>query len=228
MTRSAVCLLAAAAALLLPLTGARAELSLSQLIVELQAGKHDRQDVEVANNGPDPAYVDIEPREILDPGTPSEAPRRDPDPEKLGLLVSPTRLILQPGQKRLVRVATLDPAAQRERVYRVTVKPVVGRISSAQSGLKVLLGWDMLVLVRPTTVTVAVRAVRAGNSMTFHNDGNVSIVLTDGQQCAAAGHCTLLADKRLYAGTSWTEQVNGSAPVDYSVESVGKSDRRRF
>lgn len=228
MTRSAVCLLAAAAALLLPLTGARAELSLSQLIVELQAGKHDRQDVEVANNGPDPAYVDIEPREILDPGTPSEAPRQDPDPEKLGLLVSPTRLILQPGQKRLVRVATLDPAAQRERVYRVTVKPVVGRISSAQSGLKVLLGWDMLVLVRPTTVTVAVRAVRAGNSMTFHNDGNVSIVLTDGQQCAAAGHCTPLADKRLYAGTSWTEQVDGSAPVDYSVESVGKSDRRRF
>jgi P pilus assembly chaperone PapD len=218
----------AAVALGLPVAAAQSALQLSHLIVELQPGKHDRQDVEVANDGPEDAYVEIDPREIVDPGKPSESARQDADPQKLGLLVSPARLILQAGQRRLIRIATLDPTAQRERVYRVTVKPVVGKLTATQSGLKVLLGWDMLVLVRPTTPNVAVSATRNGNSITFYNDGNESIVLTDGRQCASPGQCIALADKRLYVGASWTEQLKGSAPVEYTVESADRSDRKRF
>lgn len=228
MMRTVVRLIAVAVAFVFPLGAAQGALSLSQLIVELQPGKQDRQDVEVSNDGAEPAYVEVDPREIVSAGTPSEAPRQDPDPQKLGLLVSPTRMILQPGQRRLIRIATLDTIGQRERVYRVTVKPVVGKLSSAQSGLKVLLGWDMLVLVRPTVPNIAVTATRSGNALTFHNDGNASVVLTDGQQCATPGQCTPLPDKRLYAGASWTEAVKGSTPVEYTVESVGRSDRRRF
>ena len=55
-------------AVLVPMTGASADLSLSQLVVELQAGKHASQDVEVANSGPDPAYVEVDPREIVAAG----------------------------------------------------------------------------------------------------------------------------------------------------------------
>src|SRR5689334_15373821 len=93
---------AAVSALLLP-TAARADLVLSELIVELQPGKLMRDDVEVWNNSPERSYVSVEPREIINPSLSSQSARQDPDPEKLGLLVEPARMILEPGQRRLVR-----------------------------------------------------------------------------------------------------------------------------
>ena len=215
-------------ALALPLAAADAQLALSQLVVDLQPGKHGRQDVEVANSGSGTAYVEVEPREMVAPGTASEAARSDPDPENLGLLVSPTRLILEPGQRRLIRFATLSAASDRERVYRVTVKPVVGKLSTEQSGLKVLVGYDLLVLVRPTVPNPSLSATRSGNSLTIRNDGNVSVELSEGKQCDSANRCTAIPDKRLYAGASWTQQLRGTGPVDYEVESPGKSEHRRF
>lgn len=221
-------LLAFLLAVLVPMSGASAELSLSQLVVELQAGKHASQDVEVANSGPDPAYVEVDPREIVGAGTPSEAARADPDPQKLGLLVSPTRLILQPGQRRLIRFAALAPTADSERVYRVTVKPVVGKLSSVQSGLKLLVGYDVLVLVRPTVPNVSLIASRSGDQLTIRNEGNVSVELSEGKQCTDPGHCTDLPSKRLYAGASWSQSLKGDGPVDYLVESAARADHRRF
>ena len=43
-------------------TPARADLVLSDLIVELQLGKQVRRDVEVWNNSPERAFVSIDPR----------------------------------------------------------------------------------------------------------------------------------------------------------------------
>lgn len=219
---------AGVAVLLLPLSPLAAQLQVSPLIVELQPVKHDRQDVDVANTGTERAFVEIDPREILNPGSPSEAGHEDPDPEKLGLLVSPERLVLEPGQHRLVRIATLPAVADRERVYRVTVKPVVGKLSSAQTGLKVLVGYDMLVLVRPTVPMPVLVGTRAGTALTIRNDGNVSVELSDGEQCTSAAQCTPLPPKRLYAGASWTQQLKGAGAVDYEVDSPGKSQRMHF
>ncbi len=140
-------------ALLMPFGAAHAQIALSDLVVELHPGKDSRQDVEVANNGSDRAFVAIEPAEIVNPGTSAETRRSDPDPEKLGLLVSPSRMILEAGQRKLIRFADIEPASDRERVYRVTVKPVVGEIAKEQSGLKLLIGYDVLVLARPRSRT---------------------------------------------------------------------------
>ena len=126
-------------ALLLP-AAAHAELVLSELIVELQPGKHIRDDLEVWNNAPDRAFVAVEPREIINPSLKSQSDRRDPDPEKLGLLVSPSRMILEPGERRLLRIASLAPSTDQEHVYRVTVKPVVGGVDAKDIGLKLLVG----------------------------------------------------------------------------------------
>lgn len=214
--------------LALPVSPLDAQLQVSPLIVELQPGKHDRQDVDVGNAGTGRVFVEVDPREILNPGSTPESARADPDPEKLGLLVSPARLVLEPGQHRLIRIATLPALADRERVYRVTVKPVVGKLTAAQSGLKVLVGYDMLVLVRPTVPNPVVSGTRSGDALTIRNDGNVSVELNDGRQCAAANDCTPLPPKRLYAGESWTQQLKGSAPADYEVDSPGKSQRMQF
>ncbi len=215
-------------AFVLPLSPLAAQIQVSPLIVELQPGKHDRQDVDIANIGTERAFVEVDPREILNPGSAPESARTDPDPEKLGLLVSPARLDLEAGQHRLIRIATLPAVADRERVYRVTVKPVVGKLSSAQSGLKVLVGYDMLILVRPTVPNPVVSGTRVGNALTIRNDGNVSVELNDGRQCASAAQCKPLPAKRLYAGQSWTQQLQGTAPADYEVDSPGKSQRMQF
>jgi P pilus assembly chaperone PapD len=222
--------IAAAAALLsLVPASAQARILLSDLIVELQPGKQLKDDIEVWNDSPDRAYVAVEPREILKPGTPAESVRKDPDPESLGLLVTPTRMVLEPGQRKLIRLATLVPPSGEERIYRVTVKPVVGELQSEDSGLKILVGYDVLVLVRPATNAPALSGVRSGRTLKFTNSGNVSVELVDGRQCdASRAHCVDLPGKRLYAGANWSEQLNSDLPVEYTVKGPGSVDRRTF
>jgi P pilus assembly chaperone PapD len=222
-------LAAATMAALLAAAPVHAELVLSELIVELHPGTHAREDVEVWNDSPDRAFVAVQPRQILDPALPSQSAREDPDPEKLGILVSPARMILEPGQRKLIRVAALPASPDRERVYRVTVKPVAGRVQSDASGLKILLGYDVLVLVRPAVAAANVVAVRNGRSLTFDNRGNVSVEIVDGRQCAArATQCAPLPGKRLYAGAAWTVQLQSDLPAEYTLKSPGRADRRTF
>ena len=212
-----------------PTTPARAELVLSQLIVDLGSGSKDRDDIEVWNNSDERAYVVAEPSEVLSPGTAAEKRQAEPDPEKRGLLVSPARMILEPGQRKLVRVAAIGPRQERERVYRITVKPVVGGISSAETGLKLLIGYDVLVLLRPTISRPVLTASRSGNSLTFRNSGNASLELIDGKQCDITGKsCTNLQGKRLYAGATWTQQLKSNLPVEYSVVSAGQTRTEKF
>lgn len=220
--------LIACAAILLS-APARADLVLSQLIVELQPGKLMRDDVEVWNKSSDRSYVSIEPREIMNPALPSQTDRKDPDPEKLGILVEPARMILDPGQRRLVRIAALSTSEDREHVYRVTIKPVVGAIRSEYSGLKVVVGYDLLVLVRPTRADARVTATRVGNKLTFSNSGNVSVEVIDGRQCGPTHtQCAQLPGKRLYPSASWTVDLPSDLPVEYTLKSPGRVDHATY
>lgn len=220
--------LPAAAAFLLA-APAHADLVLSELIVELQPGKVLRDDVEVWNNSRERSYVSVEPREIIDPSLPSQSDHKDPDPEKLGLLVEPARMILEPGQRRLVRIAALTANTEREHVYRVTVRPVLGPVRSDESGLKVVVGYDVLVLVRPAQPLARVTATRAGRKLTFNNSGNVSVEVIDGRQCAAAhSQCADLPGKRLYPGASWTVDLPSDLPAEYTLKSPGRRDHATY
>lgn len=208
----------ALAGLALPTGKAHAELLVSQLVVELAPGENRRSDVEIMNNGPERMFVSVEPREIIAPGTAAESARTDPDPESLGLLVSPARMILEPGQRRLLRVASLA-SGPRERIYRVTVKPVVGQLESQGSGLKLLVGYDMLVIVRPAELKPHVSAARAGDKLILTNDGNVSVELDDGKGCdSAMKSCRSLPGGRLYAGATKTVEIGTEGRVSYRLK----------
>lgn len=218
-----------AIALMVESTAAEAEIVLSELIVDLQPGKQTRDDIEILNNSPDRTFVAVEPREILNPSLPSQTVRQDPDPEKLGILVSPSRLILEGGQRKLMRIAAIGASPDRERVYRITVKPVVGALQANESGLKIMVGYDVLVLVRPVHVLPAVTGVRKGRTLTFENHGNVSVEVIDGRQCSPdQRHCTELPGKRLYPGADWTVPLSSDLPAEYTLKSPGRSDRRDF
>jgi P pilus assembly chaperone PapD len=212
-----------------PLEAAHADIVLSQLIIDLQPGKNGRADIEVWNNGTERAYVALEPREVVNAGLGNEARREEPDPEKLGLLVSPARMILEPGQRKLARFADIAPPGERERIYRVTVKPVAGPLEAPDSALKIMIGYDVLVLVRPAAVRLGVSGRRSGSSLVFRNDGNSSVELIEGRQCdQARAHCTDLPGKRLYAGAQWSETLQSSGPVEYTIKSAAGSERRTF
>lgn len=216
------------AAFLAPISSLHAELAVSQLIVELRPGSLRAHDVELSNMSSERTYVTVEPREIVNPGTPDERSVVSPDPEKLGILVSPRRLILEPDQRRTLRIASIGPNSSSERVYRVTVKPVVGEVEG-ETGLKLLVGYDLLVLVRPSEARPALAASRSGARLTITNRGNSSVELVDGTQCpSSAQDCQKLPGKRLYAGASWQQTLPYAAAGEYRVRSPDGSSTFRF
>lgn len=200
---------------------AAAELTVSQLIVEFKSGAPRAADIEVANNGDERSYVVVEPRELLHAGMPGEERVATPDPARLGLLASPARFILEPGQRRTLRIAAIGAAATQERVYRVTVKPVTGDVTGSESGLKLLVGYDLLVLVRPPVVRTSVLTSRNGARLTLTNNGNASVELAEGRQCDATGkNCQALPAKRIYAGATWTQDLPEARSGEYRVRSA--------
>ncbi len=217
-----------AVATLLAPTAAQADLKLSQLIVELGEGSK-ASDIELWNDSPERTFVAIEPREIVAAGTAAQSDRHDPDPQKLGLLASPSRVILEPGQRRLLRVAALNPPSERERVYRVTVKPVVGPLQSNASGIKIMVGYDILVLVRPARAMGSLVSSRHNGQVVVRNDGNSSVELIDGRQCdAQRKSCSAISGKRLYAGASWTVPVLPDKTAEFTVKTPNGEERRVF
>lgn len=229
MTRAFRTFLTGVVALALAAQAHAQQIALSSLVVELSPGKHDRDDVEISNTSPDRAFVVLAAREIVDAGTPAETSREERDPEKLGLLVSPDRMILEPGQRKLIRFASLATRVDRERVFRVAVKPVAGQLQSSSSGLKVLVGYDVLVLVRPTLARAQLVGTRSASQISFRNDGNVSLVIHDGHQCGApGGKCSDLPGKRLYPGATWSTPVKSAGRIDYEVDSPSRTTKQQF
>lgn len=206
--------------LILPLAPASAELAVSQLIVELKPGASRAADIEIYNDSDERNFVSVEPREIIDAGRDSEKPLLSPNPGKLGLLVSPTRLVIEPRQRRRLRIAAIGPIPSRERTYRVTVKPVAGEVTGTESGLKLLVGYDLLVLVRPSPTRPELEISRTGSILNIVNRGNASVELADGKQCDSSGKkCQLLPSKRLYAGATWRQSLPLSTTGEYRIRS---------
>lgn len=208
---------------------ALADLVVSQLIVELSPLIR-TADVVVINDSDDRSYIAIEPSEVIAPGTPAERRVMKPDPRDMGLLVSSTRLILEPHQKRLLRLAVTSIPQERERVYRVVVKPVVGGVDSSASALKLLVGYEMLVLIRPVpSAPITVAAERKGGQFILTNKGRASVELLNGKYCSELKHvCSSLPSKRLYAGASWSQSVPADGHVRYLASSSGKTQRLVF
>lgn len=195
-------------------SSANAEMVLSQVIVDLEPGEAPRDDIEVFNSGSERMYVLAEPFEVLAAGTPEESRVRIGDPSRGGLLVSPQRIVLAPGERRAIRVALTEGRPARERVYRIAIKPVAGELVSDVSAVKVMVGYDVLVLARPAQMVGGLSGKRIGQKLVIHNEGNASFEIFDGQQCNQdASDCRILPARRLYAGASWEQTL----PLDTAV-----------
>ena len=220
---------AAAVATVSLATPASADLVLSQVVVDLAASAVPRTDIEVSNTGKDRMYVVAEPAEIVDPGTPREKRVASIDPGVSGLLVTPQKMILEPGERRLLRIAVIGARRARDRIYRVTVKPVAGEITAGGSALKLLVGYDMLVIVRPPVLDGTIAATRTGATIVLANTGSTNVELYEGRQCDVTGKdCRPLPPRRLYAGADWTQTIDPNRPVEYRVKTGTTVETRRF
>lgn len=223
---AAAMLMASAPSLAYP---ARADMALSQVIVDLAGSGAGRHDLEVANLGKNVMYVAVEPAQILDPGQPSQKRFEEPDPQKLGLLVTPTKLLIQPGEKKLVRLVAIQPPGEADRVFRVRIREVVGKVSAQTSALKIVVGYDVLVIQRPKIAQDGLVASREGEFLVFRNGGNTNVLLYDGKQCAQPEkNCRALDSKRVYAGSEWRLRLRSSGEINYLVDNGQRTLRKSF
>jgi P pilus assembly chaperone PapD len=207
----------ACALLLIPLP-ASASMALSKVVVDFASDGPPRDDIEISNPSDETLYVSIEPAEVIDPGDPGERRVSHPDPRELGLLISPKRLVLGPGERKIVRLSLLERPRDRDRIYRVAVKPVVGEIVATRSALKLVVGYDVLVIARPPYAHPRLEVARSGSTVVVRNAGNTNALLFKGRQCEAQDRCVELPSKRVYAGNTWQFELPGRGQGEFLVD----------
>ncbi|HWL67644.1 MAG TPA: fimbria/pilus periplasmic chaperone, partial [Geminicoccus sp.] len=202
-------------------------LTVDTLLVDMADPAQSRRDLTLANTGSEKLYVQVDVEEMVATDEGREA--RTGSPDELGLLVTPNRLILEPGQRRPVRMVVLNRQVDRERMFRITLKPVVGDIlsdepaaSNAPSAMiKVVVGYQAYLFVRPARIEESLLATRDGRQLQFRNAGNVSLLLDDGRQCAdptlPRDECTPLPSRRIYPGQSWSVELPNDNRAEYTV-----------
>ena len=87
----------------IPLSPLSANMVLSEAIIHFEPGKPLRKDIEVENPSSENLYIEITPAVVEQPGTEDEQRIAISDPRESGLLVTPNKLVVPPGGRKLVR-----------------------------------------------------------------------------------------------------------------------------
>jgi len=207
---------------------AAADISISPAVVVFDARSADNTII-VTNDGKDLAFVTARVRSVDAPGEQDEKLRFDPDPAAVGLLATPNRMVLEPGERRAIRLLAMNPAGSDDRVWRVHIAPNIGKLKEGQTGVAFEIAYDALIIQRAAQASPAIRGQRSGKLLTMTNAGNSFAMISAIEQCRGSS-CTKLPAKRLYAGKVWTADLPDPAdPVSVTVETVnGRKETLRF
>lgn len=207
---------------------ASADISITPAVVVFDARDADNTIV-VTNDGKDLAFVTARVRSVDAPGESDEKLRYDPNPAALGLLATPNRMVLEPGERRAIRLLAMYPAGAADRVWRVHIAPSIGKLKEGETGVAFAIAYDALIIQRAAEAQPAVRGTRSGKLLTLTNRGNSFAMISAIEQCRG-GACTRLPAKRLYAGKIWSaDLLDAAAPVLVTVEvAKGRKETLRF
>ncbi len=180
----------------------------------------------VTNSGSGKAFVATKVREVMARGETDEKLREDTNPEALGLIATPGRMVLEKGERRGVRIVPTGKTADNDRVWRVLVSEVAGKIKGQQSGVAFLLAYDVLIIQRPDNARVAVSGKRVGKLLTLTNSGNSFGMVTEVRHCPANAPCAKLPDsKRLYGGKSWSVSLpSDTGTVEVVTQGINRKE----
>ncbi len=206
---------------------ASASMLVSNSIIHFGPDQPNREDVEIENPTDEPMYIKIAPSIVHNPGTDNETRELITNPKEAGLLVSPNKLVIPPRGRKLVRFVNLRPKASEEHVYRVAITPVVNEIKANATGVKILIGYEVLVLTQPVNAQPELIAERSGSTLNFRNEGNTNVLLREGYQCPFKTddkeQCEPLSGKRIYPGNQWSVSLPLDKPVEYYL-AVGRKN----
>jgi P pilus assembly chaperone PapD len=181
---------------------AQANMLVDRSIVEFVPGQSPQQDIRVSNRSDDQMYVQVEVLNVLQPGTEQEEREIFTDLADMTLLATPKQFVLPPQGERAIRLVALAEPAEVDQVYRVNVTPIMPPLADSQSSVvRVVVAYQLLVLVLPENPREDLVVTREANTLKFENRGNSYVLLADGQQCDGE-NCTNLPTNRLYAGNS--------------------------
>ena len=217
--KGSVCRILAAATLLLTCT-VQAQLTVNKIIVDFTSDMAPRDDVLLSNtSSSETLYINVEVLEVSDPGTDQEQRVIVDDPAQIGLIATPSRLILPPNGRQQVRLVNMITDNDSDRIFRVNFTPVAGETEVESTGVRLMIGYQALVIVRPERSNADIDMVRDNNAITLTNTGNTNLYLEGLRQCETAREeqCQSLADQRLYPGNSSTIELPGDGPVFFTA-----------
>lgn len=216
----------------------QAAMVLDRSILTFAADKAPREDVTVHNPDAEPMFVEVEVLEVRAPGTDKEERIVVRNPEEIGLIATPRRLVVPAGGSRVVRLVNLAGHGATERVYRVNVKPVAAPEDGSTGGetkksmsIKILIAYQLLIFVNPEKTEVLVDGHRDGTTLQVQNKGNVNAYLYDGRQCKEGEtkeQCATLQGLRLYPGNVRSLTLPRDQAVDFMVEADGRHTSTHF
>ena len=180
---------------------AQAAMTLDKIIVYLDDSPNAREDIVITNPDAETLYLQTEIYRVDNPGQENEQRTRVINPEDFKLLVSPAKAVLASGDRKRFRLMSLEGTLEKEKVYRVTFRPVVGEVKSDRSALKILVAYQALVFVQPKGGEYKLGLERSGDELQLVNSGNINVEVVELQHCVAADDCRKLQRSgRLYAG----------------------------
>jgi len=202
---------------------ASAEIALSQVIIDVAPSEATVRDIELSNLATDKAYVEVTVYRITNPGQLPMKRETSGNPAELGLLATPAKMVLGPESARLIRLILLNPADDQEHVWRVSVVPKVGDVTDDLTGVKLVIGYEVLVFQRPKDLRFDMKFTRRGKVLTVTNIGNTNVLIPQLSQCTAPEQCQKSSGTRIYPGLTETINLALDAPVDISMQGAGRN-----
>ena len=201
-----------------------ADIAVDRVIIEFEADGEYYADIKVTNGSSTKAYVGTTVYEVMNPGRQNESRELLQNPDDALLIATPSRTSIEGNQSEPIRILNLDEEQKVERIYRVVVEPATGRLKGDKDMVKVLVSYELLVIVRPVKPTFQVLGKREGNTLTLFNSGNSNVYLESGRQCnpAKPAECKDLTGERLYAGATWQLELPWAGDVEFVMNTLGE------
>lgn len=213
-------------------------LSASKLEMDFASKGAKSQFLQIRNAGDRTAYVAIDVSRVENLGTRKIKLIRNKNPKKLGLLVTPTKLVLKVGKSKKIRLTNLTQAGDKDIFFRVNangIRPPKKTEETKEVGiglqLNVGIGTSTLVIVRPKVMKPEVKIKQIKHKLLFINTGNTTIQISNLSQCRDEKDCKGMGAITLYPGTERTRDVaykNSSSVLSYAVIAASQQKKGTF
>lgn len=209
------------------------QISLSTSTVYFDSNKQEKKTVQVINVDVNTTtYFDVKINEVKNLGQMNdEYLEVVTNPEIGGLIATPSKSILREGEKsRAISIINLNTSLDKERAYRVDVTPIISGVDLKQEdikGVKMLLGYDVLVYVQPDNPTFAHQARIENDRLYISNLGNSHFNVGNIEACDKEDKCTSFDGGSIFSDLESSISIpKGTVRVTFSKFMRGK-DREK-